>query len=193
MTAFDAQRAQSVAPTRKNLGDIHLRIQLNPMDKTELQTLIVKVKKYFAIFSLICIACVLTYGYLHKPEFPSEVLLKQDFIAGQSIYIVQDARDPDEPKSLRFYVNDGDGDGDGDGRNNATMKVLLAKTPPFLISDTDLKDVVIQRVSNGLHIKLKGAVSRYQSDLYLQDGDTYTTYRVSLEQVETRPPLPSGR
>jgi len=157
------------------------------MDKTELQNLIVKVKKYFAIFFLICLACVFTYGYLHKPEFPSEVVLKQDFIAGQSIYIVQAARDPDEPKSLRFYVND------GDGRNDATMKVLLAKTPPFLISDTDLKDVVIQRVSNGLHIKLKGAVSRYQSDLYLEDGDTYTTYRVSLEQVEARPPLPSGR
>ncbi|MOA41279.1 hypothetical protein D3C78_1632250 [compost metagenome] len=73
------------------------------------------------------------------------------------------------------------------------MKVLLGKTPAFLVSDTDLKDVVIQRVSNGLHIKLKGAVSNYQSNLYLEDGDTYTTYRVSLEQVETRPPLPSGR
>lgn len=36
------------------------------------------------------------------------------------------------------------------------MKVLLAKTPPFLISDTDLKDVVIQRVSNGLeHLRVK--------------------------------------
>jgi len=157
------------------------------MDKTELQTLIVKVKKYFAIFLLICLAGVLAYGYLHKPELPAEVVLKQDFIAGQSIYIVQAARDPDEPRSLRFYVND------GDGRSNATMKVLLARTPPFLISDTDLKDVVIQRVSNGLHIKLKGAVSHYRSDLYLEDGDTYTTYRVSLEQVETRPLLPSGR
>ncbi|POF93974.1 hypothetical protein BGP83_15230 [Pseudomonas putida] len=45
---------------------------------------------------------------------------------------------------------------DGDGRNTATMKVLLAKTPPFLISDTDLKDVVIQRVSTGLeHLRVK--------------------------------------
>ncbi len=63
---------------------------------------------------------------------------------------------------------------------------------PFRV-DTDLKDVVIQPAPNGLHIKLKGAVQRYRSDLYLEDGDTYTTYRVSLEQVETRPPLPSGR
>ncbi|WP_060513410.1 hypothetical protein [Pseudomonas sp. NBRC 111124] len=157
------------------------------MDKTERQNLRVNVKQYFAIGFLICLACVLTYGYLHKPQFPSEVVLKQDFIAGQSIYIVQAARDPDEPRSLRFYVND------GDGRSDATMKTLLAKTPPFLVSDTDLQDVVIQRVANGLHIKLKGAVSRYRSDLYLEDGDTYTTYRVSLEQVETRPPLPSGR
>jgi hypothetical protein len=74
-----------------------------------------------------------------------------------------------------------------------SMKVLLGKTPPFLVSDTDLKDVVIQPVANGLHIKLKGAVSTYRSNLYLKDGDTYTTYRVSLEQVETRPPLASGR
>ncbi|MNE16024.1 hypothetical protein D3C80_1089510 [compost metagenome] len=139
------------------------------------------------IIFLLCLAGVFIYAYLQKPEFPSEVVLKQDFIPGQSIYIVQDARDPDEPKNLRFYVNN------GDGRNNETMKVLLGKTPAFLVSDTDLKDVVIQRVSNGLHIKLKGAVSNYRSNLYLEDGDTYTTYRVSLEQVETRPPLPSGR
>jgi hypothetical protein len=157
------------------------------MNKTELQTLVVRVKKYLLIIFLLCLAGVFIYAYLHKPEFPSEVVLKQDFIPGQSIYIVQDARDPDEPKNLRFYVNN------GDGRNNETMKVLLGKTPAFLVSDTDLKDVVIQRVSNGLHIKLKGAVSNYQSNLYLEDGDTYTTYRVSLEQVETRPPLPSGR
>lgn len=157
------------------------------MNKTELQTLVVRVKKYLLIIFLLCLAGVFIYAYLHKPEFPSEVVLKQDFIPGQSIYIVQDARDPDEPKNLRFYVNN------GDGRNNETMKVLLGRTPPFLVSDTDLKDVVIQRVSNGLHIKLKGAVSNYQSNLYLEDGDTYTTYRVSLEQVETRPPLPSGR
>ncbi|MFK9082943.1 hypothetical protein [Pseudomonas neuropathica] len=157
------------------------------MNKTELQTLVVRVKKYLLIIFLLCLAGVFIYAYLHKPEFPSEVVLKQDFIPGQSIYIVQDARDLDEPKNLRFYVNN------GDGRNNETMKVLLGKTPAFLVSDTDLKDVVIQRVSNGLHIKLKGAVSNYQSNLYLEDGDTYTTYRVSLEQVETRPPLPSGR
>ncbi|GAB6406173.1 hypothetical protein [Pseudomonas sp. MHK4] len=157
------------------------------MNKTELQTLVVRVKKYLLIIFLLCLAGVFIYAYLHKPEFPSEVVLKQDFIPGQSIYIVQDARDPDEPKNLRFYVNN------GDGRNNETMKVLLGKTPAFLVSDTDLRDVVIQRVSNGLHIKLKGAVSNYQSNLYLEDGDTYTTYRVSLEQVETRPPLPSGR
>lgn len=157
------------------------------MNKTELQTLVVRVKKYLLIIFLLCLAGVLIYAYLHKPAFPSEVVLKQDFIPGQSIYIVQDARDPDEPKNLRFYVNN------GDGRNNETMKVRLGKTPAFLVSDTDLKDVVIQRVSNGLHIKLKGAVSNYRSNLYLEDGDTYTTYRVSLEQVETRPPLPSGR
>jgi hypothetical protein len=157
------------------------------MNKTELQTLVVRVKKYLLIIFLLCLVGALIYAYLHKPAFPSEVVLKQDFIAGQSIYIVQDARDPDEPKSLRFYVNN------GGGRNNETIKVRLGKTPPFLVSDTDLKDVVIQRVSNGLHIKLKGAVSNYRSNLYLEDGDTYTTYRVSLEQVETRPPLPSGR
>ncbi|MBV7556156.1 hypothetical protein KW841_27780 [Pseudomonas sp. PDM28] len=157
------------------------------MNKAELQTLVVRVKKYLAIIFMLCLVGVFIYAYLHKPEFPSEIVLKHDFIPGQSIYIVQDARDADEPKSLRFYVNN------GDGWNNETMKVLLAKTPPFLVSDTDLKDVVIQRVSNGLHIKLKGAVSNYQSNLYLEDGDTYTTYRVSLEQVETRPPLASGR
>ena len=157
------------------------------MNKTELQTLVVSVKKYLSVIFLLCLVGFFIYAYLHKPEIPSEIVLKQDFIPGQSIYIVQDARDPDEPKSLRFYVNN------GDGSNNESMKVRLGKTPPFLVSDTDLKDVVIQRVSNGLRIKLKGAVSRYQSDLYLEDGDTYTTYRVSLVQVETRPPLPSGR
>ncbi|MBA1229244.1 hypothetical protein G7013_06245 [Pseudomonas viridiflava] len=157
------------------------------MTKTELQTLIFSVKKYLTIIFFLCLSGFLIHAYLHKPEFPSEIVLTQDFIPGQSIYLVQDARDPDEPKRLRFYVND------GGGRSNEAMRVRLGKTPPFLVSDTDLKDVVIQHVSNGLHIKLKGAVSNYQSNLYLEDGDTYTTYRVSLEQVETRPPLPSGR
>lgn len=69
----------------------------------------------------------------------------------------------------------------------------LGKKPPFLVLDTDLKDVVIQRVGNGLKIKIKGAVTDYSSDLYLPDVDTYTTYRVSLVQRETRAPLPSGR
>ncbi|MBC3949323.1 hypothetical protein [Pseudomonas folii] len=157
------------------------------MNKTDRQTLVVSVKKYLTIVFMLCFVGACIYTYLYKPEFPSEIVLKQDFIPGQQIYIVQDARDSDEPKSLRFYVNN------GGSRNDEAMKVRLGKTPPFLVSDTDLKDVIIQRVPNGLHIKLKGAVSNYQSDLYLEDGDTYTTYRVSLEQVETRPPLPSGR
>jgi len=78
-----------------------------------------------------------------------------------------------------------------DGENSNTVR--LGKKPPFLVLDTDLKDVVIQRVGNGLKIKIKGAVTDYSSDLYLPDGDTYTTYRVSLVQRETRAPLPSGR
>lgn len=177
----DALQADSM------LVAILLRLQLNPMNKTEWQTLVVRVKKFLAIIFSLFLVGFFVYAYLHKPEFPSEIVLTQDFISGQSIYVVQDARDPDEPKNLSFYVKD------GRGRSEETMKVRLGKTPPFLVSDTDLKDVVIQRVSNGLHIKLKGAVSVYRSNLYLEDGDTYTTYRVSLEQVETRPPLPSGR
>jgi hypothetical protein len=102
------------------------------MSKTELQTLVVRVKKYLSIIFFLCLVGVFIYAYLHKPEFPSEIVLKQGFIPGQSIYIVQDARDPDEPKSLRFYVNN------GGSRNNETMKVRLGKTPPFLVSDTDL-------------------------------------------------------
>ncbi|MGY3321250.1 hypothetical protein [Pseudomonas sp. TE3911] len=73
------------------------------------------------------------------------------------------------------------------------MKVRLGKKPPFLVSDTDLQNVVIERVANGLYIKLDGAVEVYRSNLYLADGDTYTTFRVNLEQRDTRPPLPSGR
>lgn len=115
-----------------------------------------------------------------------QIVLKQNFIPGEWLYIVEEARDRSEPKTLKFYM-------DNRESTDETMKVYLGKTPPFLVSDTDLKDVVIQRAANGLHIKLKGAVLRYRSDLYLEDGDTYTTYRVSLEQVETRPPLPSGR
>ncbi len=154
---------------------------------TEPQSLRPRLKKYLGWTLLLGVAALFIYAFANKPALPSEIVLKQDFIPGQSIYIVQDARNPDEPKSLRFYVDN------GGGRNDETMKVRLGKKPPFLVSDTDLKDVVIQPVANGLHIKLKGSVQRYHSDLYLEDGDTYTTYRVSLEQVETRPPLPSGR
>jgi len=157
------------------------------MPKSVLQTFLVSVKKHRLIIVVLCLACFSLFAYLKKPVFPSEIVLKQDFIPGQSIYIVQAARDPGEPKKLRFYAYN------GGGRSNEAIKVLVAKTPPFLVSDSDLKDVVIQRVANGLHIKLKGAVSDYRSNLYLEDGDTYTTYRVSLEQVATRPPLPSGR
>jgi hypothetical protein len=160
---------------------------LNKLNETERQTLGIRVKKYLAKITLLCVAGFCIYAYLHKPEFPSEIVWKQEFIVGQSIYIVQAARDHDESKQLRFYVNN------SGGRPDHVMKPRLAKTPPFLVSDSDLKDVVILRVANGLHIKLKGAVSDYQSNLYLEDGDTYTTYRVSLEQIETRPPFPSGR
>jgi hypothetical protein len=48
-------------------------------------------------------------------------------------------------------------------------------------------------MANGLKVQIKGAVEAYHSDLYLADGDTYTTFRVSLVQIETRAPLPSGR
>ena len=154
---------------------------------TEPQSPRARLKKYLGWALILGLAALFIYAFANKPALPSEIVLKQDFIPGQSIYIVQDARNPDEPKSLRFYVNN------GGGRNDETMKVRLGKTPPFLVSDTDLKDVVIQRVANGLRITLKGAVSDYQSNLYLEDGDTYTTYRVSLEQIEIRPPLPSGR
>ncbi|HGA2318608.1 TPA: hypothetical protein ACIRVE_003189 [Pseudomonas putida] len=160
---------------------------LKGIRKSLLQRLVVGVKKHRLITVLLCLACFSIFAYLIKPQFPSEIVLEQAFIPGQSIYIVQNARDPEEPKKLRFYVYD------GGGRSKEAIKVLVAKTPPFLVSDTDVKDVVIQRVANGLHIKLKGAVSDYRSNLYLQDGDTFTTYRVSLEQIETRPPLPSGR
>ena len=153
---------------------------------TELQPLKVRIKRYLAIILLLCFAGVLTYGYVHKPELPAQIVLKQNFIPGEWLYIVEEARDRSEPKSLKFYM-------DHRESTDETMKVYLGKTPPFLVSDTDLKDVVIQRVANGLHITLKGAVMRYHSDLYLEDGDTYTTYRVSLEQIDTRPPLPSGR
>ena len=156
------------------------------MNKTELRTLAAKVKRYLSITFLVTLTVVLLYGYLHRPEFPSRMVLRQDFIPGQWIYIVQAPRDSDEPRILRFYVNGGD-------MNDDVMRARVSKTPPFLVSDTDVKDVVIQRVANGLHIKLKGAVSTYQSDLYLEDGDTFTTYRVSLEQVDSRPPVPSGR
>ncbi|MBV4452545.1 MULTISPECIES: hypothetical protein [Pseudomonas] len=156
------------------------------MNKTEWQALKPKLKKYFAIIFMLGLAGLLTYGYLHKPELAPQIVLKQNFIPGEWLYIVEEARDRSEPKTLKFYM-------DYRESTDETMKVYLGKTPPFLVTDTDLKDVVIQRVANGLHIKLKGAVSRYHSDLYLRDGDTYTTYRISLEQVETRPPLPSGR
>jgi hypothetical protein len=156
------------------------------MNKTEWQALKLRLKKYVAIFFLICLAGALIYGYVHKPELPPQIVLKQNFIPGEWLYIVEEARDRSEPKWLKFYM-------DHRESTDETMKVYLGKTPPFLVSDTELKDVEIQRVPNGLHIKLKGAISDYRSDLYLKDGDTYTTYRVSLEQVETRPPLPSGR
>ena len=156
------------------------------MTKTEWQALKLRLKKYFAIIFMLCFVGALTYGYVHKPELAPQIVLKQNFIPGEWLYIVEGARDRSDPKSLRFYM-------DHRESTDETMRVLLGKTPPFLVSDTDLKDVVIQPVANGLHIKLKGAVSTYRSNLYLKDGDTYTTYRVSLEQVETRPPLASGR
>lgn len=156
------------------------------MNNTEWQALKLRLKKYVAILFLICLVGALTYGYVHKPELPPQIVLKQNFIPGEWLYIVEEARDRSDPKWLKFYMDDRES-------TDETMKVYLGKTPPFLVSDTDLKDVEIQRVPNGLHIRLKGAISDYRSDLYLKDGDTYTTYRVSLEQVETRPPLPSGR
>ncbi|MBF7142734.1 MULTISPECIES: hypothetical protein [Pseudomonas] len=157
------------------------------MKKTDFKTIIGNVKKYLSILFLLCFVGALVYAYLYKPEFPSKIVLKQGFIPGQFIYVVQDARDRGEPISLRLYVND------SGVKNNESMNMILGRTPPFLVTDTDLKDLEIQHVSNGLHIRLKGAVSIYSSNLHLKNGDTFTNYYVSLEQVDTRPPLPSGR
>lgn len=143
-------------------------------------------KKLLGWAFLACLAVLLAYALVHKPQFPSQIVLKQAFIPGQWVYIVQGARNAGEPKSLRFYADDYES-------SDEVMKVRLGKKPPFLVSDSDLQNVVIERVANGLHIKLDGAVEVYRSNLYLADGDTYTTFRVNLEQRDTRPPLPSGR
>jgi hypothetical protein len=145
-----------------------------------------KRKKYLAWALLLGFVAVVSYAFLNVPEHPKEIVMRQNFIPGQWIYVVQNPRDTSEPKTLNFYVDDYDS-------SNEVMKVRLGKKRPFLISDTELKDVVIRRVANGLKVQIKGAVEDYHSDLYLADGDTYTTFRVSLEQVETRAPLPSGR
>ena len=102
------------------------------MNNTEWQALKLRLKKYVAIFFLICLVGALTYGYVHKPELPPQIVLKQNFIPGEWLYIVEEARDRSDPKWLKFYL-------DHRESTDETMKVVLGKTPPFLVSDTDLK------------------------------------------------------
>lgn len=119
-----------------------------------------RIKKVLAGAFLLRLTGLLAYGLLHKPQFPSEIVLKQNFIPGQWLYIVQDSRNAGDSKSLRFYVDDYES-------THEVMKVRLGKKPPFLISDTRLQDVTIKRFANGLHIQINGAVEVYRSNLYL--------------------------
>jgi hypothetical protein len=147
------------------------------------QTLRRKVLAWIVVLGL---AAMALFFYLIRPQYSSEIVLKQPFIPGQWVYVMREGHDPSEPPSLRFYVDDFEA-------SPQVMNVRLGKKLPFLVSDTALEDVVIRKVANGLQIQVRGAVHSYRSDLYLADGDTYTTYRISLEQRDDSAPEPSGR
>ena len=143
-------------------------------------------KKLLAWLVLLVVAAVALFFYLIRPQYSSEIVLKQAFIPGQWVYVMRNGHEASEPPSLRFYVDDFEA-------SPQVMSVRLGKKLPFLVSDTALEDVVIQKVANGLKIQIRGAVQSYRSDLYLADGDTHTTFRVSLEQRDDSAPAPSER
>ncbi|RRV05337.1 hypothetical protein EGJ27_19435 [Pseudomonas sp. v388] len=147
------------------------------------QTLRRKVLAWIVLFGVLAIAL---FFYLIRPQYSPEIVLKQPFIPGQWVYVMRNGHDASEPSSLRFYIDDVEA-------SSQVMSVRLGKKLPFLVSDTALEDVAIQKVANGLKIQIRGAVQSYRSDLYLADGDTYTTFRVSLDQRDDSAPKPSGR
>jgi len=115
------------------------------------------------------------------PGGAHEVVMKRALAGGGWLYATRYAAAATDPDTLRFYISkplQGD---------DTEILQQLNKASSFLITDSALKDIVIHDTHNGIRIELLGAVYRYFSKQYLNQGEALTSYRITLTQRDNRP------
>lgn len=108
-----------------------------------------------------------------------ELVIKQAVKGGAWVYVARYGAPATDLDTLRFYI-----DNQIQGTDQEILK-RLNKQSSFMITDSNVQDVVIRDTQNGVGIDVKGAVYSYYSKQYT-DGEKFKSYRVSLNQQDER-------
>ncbi|WP_024678646.1 hypothetical protein [Pseudomonas syringae] len=108
-----------------------------------------------------------------------ELAKKQEVNGGAWVYVTRYRASVTDLDTLRFYIGS-----QISGPDQEILKQLNRKKP-FMITDSDLQDVVVRNSVNGIGIDVKGAIYNYYSKQYVR-GDEFKSYRISLNQQDAR-------
>ena len=108
-----------------------------------------------------------------------DLVIKKEVKGGAWIYVTHYGAPATDLDTLRFYISN-----QLQGTDQEILK-QLNELSSFMITDSNVQDVVIRDTQNGVGIDVKGAVSNYYSKQYT-NGEKFKSYRVSLNQQDER-------
>ncbi len=106
-----------------------------------------------------------------------DLVIKKEVKGGAWVYVTHYGAPATDLDTLRFYI--------GTQIQGTDQEILkqLNKQSSFMITDSNVQDVVIRDTLNGVGIDVKGAVYNYYSKQYT-DGEKFKGYRISLNQQD---------
>lgn len=107
-----------------------------------------------------------------------EIVLKRQLPQGDWLYITRYGAMATDADTLRFFISKPLKGDDSD------VLQQLNNASEFMITDSTLENVHIQDTSNGVGIKVKGAIYRYFSKEYVAEGNELRNYRITLTQLD---------
>jgi hypothetical protein len=115
------------------------------------------------------------------PGDADELVLKRELPRGGWLYITRYGAFATDLDTLRFYISE--------PLKGDDIEILqqLNTANKFLVTDSEIKEVEVTDTTNGVHIKLQGAVYQYFSKQYLGKGEDLTSYRITLSQSDDSP------
>ena len=108
-----------------------------------------------------------------------DLVIKKEVKGGAWIYVTHYGAPATDLDTLRFYISN-----QLQGTDQEILK-QLNELSSFMITDSNVQDVVIRDTQNGVGIDVKGAVYNYYSKQYT-NGEKFKSYRVSLNQQDER-------